>query len=139
MAVYTAEYVNDLGKLFEQVSLSIYLIESEPSSAVDFTSRTNTSRDFDANFIPQILNQLFTRYAGKSGVCSITQGTTRIRQAIVSLSDTQRLYIPCPFIGGSLEFDQFFKELNDKAEAIVVELQGETINPFYLQHYSKFS
>lgn len=130
MSSYTGSYTNDLGIIFNQVSLNIYLIENSNNEA----QVRNTSKTFDSLFIPSILNSHFQNL---KAVCSITQGTNSIRQGVITLSETEKLYIPCPFRGGSSQFDEFFRQLNSNPAALVVELSPETISQFYLRHYSK--
>lgn len=130
MAVYTGSYRNDLNKLFRQVKLSVYLIDT----ALQNNSRTETSVAFDEQYLPPVLKNHFTN---SKAVCTIEQGTRSIRQAKLVLSETLSFYIPCPFIGGSSEFNTLFEQVNSNSNVVLAELFPETINSFYVEYFSR--
>lgn len=132
MASYTANYTNDFSKVFNRVNLNIYLI----NTALENESRTETTKTYDADFIPPVFQNLIL---DAPAICSITQGTRNIRQAIITLSETEKLFIPCPFIGGSNEFYEFFRHLVNLEKALVVELSPETLSSWYVEVYSGYN
>lgn len=130
MAVYTGSYRNDLNKLFKQVKLSAYLLDT----ALQNNSRTETSTTFDEQYLPSILKSHFNN--GKA-ICTVEQGTRSIRQAKLVLTETLSFYIPCPFIGGSSEFNVLFEQVNSNPNVVLAELLPETINSFYVEYFSR--
>ena len=130
MATYTGTYLNDVGRNFKRVALSTYLIDS----ALQNDSRINTDPTFDINYLPAVLLNWFV---SEPPICSIIQGTRSIWQAKATISPSKILYIPCPFVGNSSDFNTFFSELVNNPLVLFAELSPETINGFYLHFFSK--
>lgn len=115
MARYLGIYTNDIG--IEYLStLNVYLYSNGDKSL--------TTYDEDERILPSYFKNHTRRLIDTTDRgCSIDY--RNIRKAIVYINNNQYYEIPCPFIGGSILFNNFFDELarNNK----LVNLVGENL------------
>lgn len=113
MANYKGGYTTDFQYKVNGASLTVFLIQSG--------RRLNTSNEYDMQYLPpKFFNntQLITR-----GGCSIS--VRRIRKTILNLGENLELHIPLPFIGGSINHQDFLRELSNTRNINFFTLVGE--------------
>jgi hypothetical protein len=117
MANYTLNYQSDLGVFIRCARLST--LQSSDGAI------SPSARSTDNIYLPQVFRE---------AVDADNQGCTlpiAPRGAKVWITQSDYQFIPCPFAGGSAEFDQFFSELEANTEQILITLEGERVNRGY--------
>lgn len=127
MASYIGSYTNDISVIYECVLLNVYLYINGV--------RVNTTFDRDKPFLPEIFKNNTKQYLAKEPYCSLDY--RQIRRAQCYISDDTFIEIPCIFMGGSIEIEQFFQDLNRKSFRLV-NLVGESIPYSYGIYFDHF-
>ena len=117
MANYIGAYTSDFKQVFGLARIPVYALVSG--------SRTGTTEEEDLNYLPVIFlaNNVVT--TSRQKYCDMPY--TALRRAICTISDTFQIVITCPFVGGTVQFTEFFKELDNDSQFAFVELKGERI------------
>jgi hypothetical protein len=124
MATYSGNYQTDLGKVYQCVGLTVYRVEDG--------LRVATNEDEDLAYLPPIFLQSVTT---NRPVCSLPGRTRTMRAGIVILGEELRWVIPCPFMGGTVDFMTFARQLTSRFD--LVEWQGERVDPFLVSLYAR--
>ena len=117
MANYIGAYTNDFKQVFGLARIPVYALISG--------SRAGTTEEEDLNYLPVIFLANNVVAASRQKYCDMPYST--LRRAVCTISDTFQIVITCPFTGGTDQFVEFFRELDNDSQFAFVELKGETI------------
>lgn len=120
MAKYLGIYTNDIRIRYENVIFNTYVYTN--------SIRSPTTYNFDDPLLPTNFKNSTTRLdqlQGRVAVCTVDYPS--IRKAQCYISDEQYFEIPCPFIGGTEEIKEFFRELTLNNRFRAVLLIGEKL------------
>ena len=132
MANYSGRYLSDSGRFFDHVKLEVYWVDVTVGTR---GNRTNTSLEEDSRYRPTIWFDRVSIPTNRQAFCSIPN---RMRYALIWISDTRYLHADIPFLPGSNDYFGFFNDLAFKLKGIgkTIGLEGELINPSWLQYYA---
>jgi hypothetical protein len=112
----------DEGYVQKAGRLRVFAVEIVLGDRSKFDGTTfQTAREFDAQFLPQILVPLLR----EKSCCNLPVNTER--HARVYFEDNRYLFISCPFRGGTIEFLAFYRQLTENSLIRLVEAHGETV------------
>lgn len=124
MANYIGAYTSDFNQVFGLARIPVYALVSG--------SRTSTTEEEDLNYLPVVFLANNQIASPRQRYCDMPY--TALRRAICTISDTFQIVITCPFVGGTDQFVEFFRELDQDSQFQIVELKGEriTFNKSYI-------
>lgn len=119
MATYTVRYQSDLGRVFSPASVSAFTVTDN--------GRSVSPSGVDAVVFPAIFQDALL---GVGEGCSLPFTPRSVR---AYLSETDYVSVPCPFIGGSPQFIQFFEQVRARPDVLFAVLDGEEIGDFFVR------
>ena len=127
MASYYGNYQNELGKIFEKIQFSVYLI--------DITTGTRGTREIssekeDKKYIPSVFFNHATLVDSNSAYC---KAIYPLRYALLWINKEQYLKVELPFLPGSNEYVEFLNEAKTKVSTLGIS--GENISDQFLRLY----
>jgi hypothetical protein len=127
MAIYIGNYTSDLQKIFRLVFLQVYL------RSVADRDKTDTDLESDRQYLPSIFLQNVIPFERGMKTCSLDGITPRFAKLYIGANSY--LHVDFPFLPGTTEYIEFFRQNNAKSNIVTIGIEGEKINPDYLRFY----
>jgi hypothetical protein len=126
MAVYIGNYTSDLQKVFRLVFLQVYLVADR--------NRDDTNPDFDSQYLPDIFLQNVLLFERGMKTCPLDGITPRFAKLYIGANFY--LHVDLPFLPGTTEYIEFYRQVNAKSNIVTIGIEGEKIDPDYLRFYA---